>query len=124
MGGKYTADDIVAELSFGFWVSLTSKTYDRSLWVPYLHRAFPLYRGPRGRLHYDLQTMRLFRNRIMHHEPIHHRHLEADHQTILRLLGYLSPSLIDQLESYDQVVPTLGRRPDRTTLLTRGARDE
>ncbi|MEV6557066.1 hypothetical protein AB0M22_15200 [Nocardia sp. NPDC051756] len=123
-GCAYTADDIVAELSFGFWVSLTSKTYDRSLWVPFLHRAFPLYRGPRRRLHDDLQTMRLFRNRIMHHEPIHHRHLEADHKTILRLLGYMSPSMTDQLKSYDQVVRTLGQRPDRTTLLNRGATDE
>ncbi len=35
------ADDLVTELSFGFWVSLISRTYDRPLWVPALHRAFP-----------------------------------------------------------------------------------
>lgn len=35
-----TADDLVTELSFGFWVSLLSKgdAYDRTLWVPALHR--------------------------------------------------------------------------------------
>jgi hypothetical protein len=105
-----TADDVVAGLSFGFWVSLVSNTYDRSLWVPCLHKAFPCYRGPRRRLHSDLRTMLLFRNRIMHHEPIHHRHLKADHRTILRLLGYLSPSMVGQLKSYDRVEVLLQRR--------------
>jgi len=39
----------------------------------------------------------------MHHEPIHHRHLEADRQTILRLLDYLSPSMARQLKPYDRI---------------------
>jgi hypothetical protein len=107
-----TADDMVAELSFGFWVSLVSNTYHRSLWTPCLHRAFPSYRGRQRPLHSGLHTMLLLRNRIMHYEPIHHRHLEADHQTILRLLGYLSPSMVEQLKSYDQVEVVLGGRPE------------
>jgi hypothetical protein len=107
-----TADDMVAELSFGFWVSLVSHSYDRSLWVPYLHKAFPYYRGPRRRLHSDLNTMLLFRNRIMHHEPIHHRHLKADHETVVRLLGYLLPSMARQLESYDQVEEVMRQGPN------------
>lgn len=108
-----TADDTVAELTFGFWVSCVSKAYDRSLWVPSLHKAFPHYRGPRRRLHDNLHTMLLFRNRIMHHEPIHHRHLEADHRTILRLLGHLSPTMVEALEAYDHVDTVLGQRPSR-----------
>lgn len=107
----YTADDMVAELSFGFWVSLVSGIYHRTLWTPFLHTAFPSYRGPRRQLHGELHTMLLFRNRIMHHEPIHHRHLEADHQTILRLLGQLSPDMAKQLKLYDQVESVLGQRP-------------
>ena len=73
-GRRYTADDIVAELSFGFWVSLVSRgaAYDRTLWVPALHRAFPFYRGKRKPLHDNLLAMVLLRNRIMHHEPVHH----------------------------------------------------
>jgi hypothetical protein len=106
-----TADDMVAELSFGFWVSFVSNTYHRSLWVPCLHKAFPVYRGRRGPLHRDLHSMLLFRNRIMHHEPIHHRHLEEDHRTILRLLGYLSPPMAQQLKPYDQVEAVLRQRP-------------
>jgi hypothetical protein len=71
--------------------------------------------GHRRPIHIDLHTMLLFRNRIMHHEPIHHRHLEADHQTILRLLGYLSPSMVEQLKLYDQVEVVLGQLPDSSS---------
>jgi hypothetical protein len=109
--GLTTADDVVTELSFGFWASLLSGRYDRSLWVPHLHKAFPHYRGPRRRLHDEVHTILLFRNRIMHHEPIHHRHLEADHQTILRVLRYLAPLMVDQLRPNDQVAEVLRRRP-------------
>jgi hypothetical protein len=113
------ADDMVAELSFGFWVSLVSSAYDRSLWVPCLHKAFSFYRGPRGMLHGDLRTMQLFRNRIMHHEPIHHRHLEADHETAIRLLGFLSPSMVQQLKPYDEVGTVLNQRPARPSSVFR-----
>jgi hypothetical protein len=123
-GRPGTTDDMVAELSFGFWVSLVSSTYHRSLWVPCLHRAFPFYRGPQRRLHGDLHTMLLFRNRIMHHEPIHHRHLEADRRTILRLLGYLSPSMVKQLKSYDRVVVVLRQRPSPASSAHREVRSE
>jgi hypothetical protein len=106
------ADQVVAQLSFGFWVGLTARRYDRSLWVRHLHKAFPHYRGPRGPLHSDLQTMLLFRNRIMHHEPIHHRHLAADHDTMTRVLAYLSPEACTQLATHDDVLAVLRRRPD------------
>ena len=89
-GVRVDVDDIVAGLPFGFWVSLLSRgaAYDRQLWVPALHRAFPGYSGRREKLHDNLLAMVLFRNRIMHHEPIHHRDLAADHAKIYRLLGY------------------------------------
>jgi hypothetical protein len=107
-----TSDDVMAELTFGFWVSLMSRHYDRSLWVPSLHRAFAGTRRPRAALHQDLVTMLFFRNRIMHHEPIHRRHLEKDHETVLRLLGYLSPEMVKQLALFDRVDDVLKRRPD------------
>ncbi|WP_203923445.1 hypothetical protein [Rugosimonospora africana] len=76
-----TADDVVAELQFGFWTSLLSNhrgsQYGRLLWVPTLHRSFPHYHGRRRDLHDNYEAMRLLRNRIMHHEPIHHRDLMA-----------------------------------------------
>ncbi|MFI5607196.1 hypothetical protein [Amycolatopsis sp. NPDC051903] len=115
---QITADDIVAELTFGFWVSLVSGAHARGLWEPFLHKAFPFFRGKRRDLHNDLHTVLLFRNRIMHHEPIHHRHLEADHATILRLLGYLSSDMVSQLTAYDRADAVLKQRPGRRPALS------
>ncbi|MFI6045608.1 hypothetical protein ACIA8C_28545 [Nocardia sp. NPDC051321] len=110
---KPTADDIVAELSFGFWLSLLSRRYDRRLWVPALHKAFPNYPNDRARLHDNVQAMVLFRNRIMHHEPIHHRHLAADHAKIYLLLSYIEPELPTFLRTIDRVPQALALRPKR-----------
>jgi hypothetical protein len=111
--GAPCADSIVAALSFGFWVRLLSRRYDRSLWVPTLHRAFPTYHGAREPLRNNLQTMVLLRNRIMHHEPIHHRHLAADHAKIHRLIGYIEPEVVTWLRGHDNVPDVLAKRPGR-----------
>lgn len=107
------ADNIVAELSFGFWVSLLSRRYDRHFWVPALHKAFPGYHGDRESLRDNLQAMLMLRNRIMHHEPIHHRHLEADHAKIYRLLCYIEPEAATWLREFDRVPDVLTMRPGR-----------
>ncbi|WP_030545867.1 hypothetical protein [Streptomyces albus] len=97
-----TADSMVAELSFGFWVSLLSRTYDRGMWVPSLHKAFPYLDQPRKRLYDGLTSLVLLRNRIMHHEPVHHRDLSADHAKIYRMLGYISPELAIEAKTMDR----------------------
>ncbi|WP_345494012.1 hypothetical protein [Nocardia callitridis] len=47
-GRQPTTDHVVAALTFGFWLSLLSKRYDRYLWVPVLHKAFPYYHRDRA----------------------------------------------------------------------------
>lgn len=113
VGPKYDAGDVVAELSFGFWASLVSRgaSYDRRLWVPALHKAFPNYRGPRQQLHDNLLSCVLLRNRIMHHEPVYHRHLTADHAKLHRLLGYVSPAVVRLVKEVDKVPEVLRRKP-------------
>ncbi|GAA2427850.1 hypothetical protein [Streptomyces macrosporus] len=103
-------DSVVAELSFGFWASLLSRGYDRRLWVPTLHRAFPHYSGRRDVLYDNLWSLVLLRNRVMHHEPIHHRDLAADHAKIYRLLGYMSPELVKEIRALDRFPSVLARR--------------
>lgn len=93
--------DIVAALNFGFWVSLLGSRYHRTLWVPALWKVFP--GAARRDVHRDFDEVRLFRNRVMHHEPIHHRHLEADHATLYRLLAGLSSEMLETMRSRDHV---------------------
>jgi hypothetical protein len=105
-----TADNIVTELSFGFWVSLVSNTYHRNLWSRGLHRSFPHFRGARADLYTDLRRALILRNRIMHHEPIHSYHLQAYHATIYRLIRYLSPDMASCLSACDRVTTALTGR--------------
>lgn len=107
------ANDIVAKLTFGFWVSLLSRgtNYDRNLWVPTLHKAFPHYSGPRRQLHAELDDMLYFRNRIMHYEPIFDLDLAARRNTIYRQLGHLSPTLAERVRELDRI-PEVLIRPD------------
>lgn len=107
-----SADAIVAELTFGFWVSLLSRGADRYFWVPVLHRAFPGYSGPRRELHAEVYQVLEFRNRVMHHEPVHRRALEKDHERVFRLLGYLSPECAALAARLDRVPEVLARRED------------
>ncbi|MES0837617.1 MULTISPECIES: hypothetical protein [Nocardiopsidaceae] len=106
-GSPASPDDIVTELSFGFWSFLLVSRYDRSLWRTALHSAFPFYGGPREDLRRQVDYLRTFRNRIMHHEPIHHRHLEADHSTIYRVLSWINPEAAGGIRHMDQVPEVL-----------------
>lgn len=110
--GRYVAADVVPELTFGFWVGLLGRgnDYETRLWRPALSKAFPGFRGRRTVLHHDLEYLRTFRNRIMHHEPIHYRHLEADHATLLRVIGQVSPEVADCIRKFDRVPEVLAKR--------------
>lgn len=44
-GATAPAGKVIAELSFGFWRYLSIKSHEKSLWVPYLHHAFPAGTG-------------------------------------------------------------------------------
>jgi hypothetical protein len=109
--GEPAPDAIVAELSFGFWVNLLTRRFDRDLWVPALHRSFPAYQGAREPLRDNLEAMVHLRNRVMHHEPVHHRDLAADHAKAYRLIGYVEPELLPWLARFDRVPELLSRRP-------------
>jgi hypothetical protein len=106
------ADDLVAALSLGFWVSLLSTGYDRVLWVPVLHRAFrPAYRGPRRGLHVELTKVLELRNRVMHHEPVHRRNLTVDVLRLQTLLMYVVGEASPALGDFAPVHAALARHP-------------
>lgn len=109
--------DIIAALSFGFWVSLLgkgkykdgqgkiiAKNYEMSLWRPALHRAFPHADSlTRRQAHQKVKYLRDFRNRIAHHEPIFKRHLEQDYNSILLVTGWIECFKRDWIDRYSRV---------------------
>lgn len=112
-------DDVIPALSLGFWSGLLGNggdsQYETQFWQPSLRHAFPSYSGSRTALRQEMESLRLFRNRIAHHEPIFSRHLAADYAAILRVAGYLSDDLRDYIDSHSRVVETLARRERAVT---------
>jgi hypothetical protein len=80
---------VVAELSFGFWLSLLNKKYHQNLWIPSLNKAFPNAKMKRADILRDLDHLRTFRNRIAHHEPVFKRHLKQDLDTTLTAISWM-----------------------------------
>lgn len=79
-----TPGRVVAELTFGFWIRLISRDYEKSLWVPHLYKAFPHLRKPdREAVFERFDSIKTLRNRIAHHEIIVSRNLQAVQSTNL-----------------------------------------
>lgn len=106
--------DVIATLSFGFWVSLLGPggrtgngpkaNYEMTLWRPALRGAFPYCtRLNRRQAHRPLDALRDLRNRIAHHEPIFRRNLTSDHRQIIDVAGWISPTTKAWIEHYSQV---------------------
>lgn len=99
-----TPGAVVAELNLGFWVALLTRAYEKTLWVPCLHRAFPhAYVEKRGQtaviqvkidrcdIHERLDNIRYLRNRIAHHEPLLKLDLPQCYSRTLEALKWICP---------------------------------
>ncbi|GAA3157920.1 hypothetical protein G9444_6426 [Rhodococcus erythropolis] len=106
--------DVMSSLNFAFWTSLTgpggSAQYETKLWQPAIVKAFPRLTGTRADLNYDLNYLRLLRNRIAHHEPIFNGdHLE-DRQKIINILHYANEPSGKYVAESDRIRAVLSRR--------------
>ena len=68
--------------------------------------------SPRKEIHRPLDHLRLLRNRIAHHEPIFRRHIEADYETLLRVIGWMSPETANWGEHHATVREIFAQRPE------------
>lgn len=115
-----TPGRLIAELTFGFWVQLFNHYYDPSrvargqpglaLWTgPALRAAFPNAPGSfrsREALRGRLEDLRVFRNRLSHHEPVFNRDPAARHREIVSTLRWLSAPAAEYAAAFDRV-PTV-----------------
>lgn len=90
--GMVTAQ-IVAGLSFGFWVGLLSPSLNPGLWSFQLRTSFPHLPAHenRGSLFKAAGEVANLRNRISHHEPIFQRDLQLDFRELMKLLAWICP---------------------------------
>ena len=109
-GKPITTGGLMAELSFGFWVTILGLKYDTSLWIPVLRHAFSHRprRTERHQVQGALNAIRRLRNRVAHHEPIMHRQLDEDHDLILRVIYWSCPETSKWVESQSRFPSILG----------------
>lgn len=113
-GTSATPGKVIAELSFGFWRSLTTASHEKSVWVPYLHHAYPAgtNRADMDRIIGNINTVR---NRIAHHEPLFNQKSnttpEKIHEGLLLLLSHVGSEVADHVASSSQVQRVLAQRP-------------
>ena len=97
---KVTPGQIVAVLTMGFWNRLLAPEYEKSLWVPHLHKAFPHYRKPdRVLIFARLEDIRRLRNRVAHHEPIFKKDQMREYAKVLEAIGWICPSTAAWVDS-------------------------
>lgn len=120
-GKQATSGRIVAELSFGFWTTLLSGSYEVHFWRPAKYAifkaAFPYlpmrglpFSDRRAAVHQRYNAIRLLRNRVFHFEPIwDYADLEKRYEQILEAVGWINPRLRDTLIQHDRFPEVLQR---------------
>lgn len=112
-----TTGKVVAELNFAFWERMFTVGQDRRLWIPHLHTAFPgvsaAAPAPQARAaaFTALQSIRHFRNRIAHHEPIFARPVADDLALIREVIGWRRPAAAAWIDKVEEVSALLAARP-------------
>jgi len=97
---------IISELSFGFWTSLFNKYYEQKIWAKHGKTIFPnIPKKYKNRRHLSttLNSVRYFRNRIFHFEPIFKSaNLQNVHKDILIMIKWLNLALYDVTIEFDE----------------------
>ena len=115
-------NDLVANLTLGFWLGLFRTRYEQVLWPKLLEPVFPncpRSERTRQKVYVRLDKIRRLRNRVFHHEPIWHwSDLQQQHQQILETIGWISPAMLAMTRLLDRFpsVYTRGAQPYATEL--------
>jgi hypothetical protein len=108
-GRPESSGRVVAELNLGFWRFLLSRRYDRGLWHPCLHKAFP--RRRRVEVFEAVVSLHEARNRIAHLEPMFNRPLADLLQTSLGIADWICPTSRRWVEESSRVTAVIAARP-------------
>lgn len=110
---KPATGQIIAGLSFGFWLGMLQRRYNPPIWSRHLRSAFPSLPKDRNRASLTLAAARVvtLRNRIWHHEPIIARDLSADHGTVMQVLEWICPVKATWVRPYCRVPQLLRQKP-------------
>lgn len=104
---------IVAGLSFGFWIAMLHGRHNIRIWSAQLKTAFPHLPREVNRkvLHGRSTKIADFRNRISHHEPIFKRNLLLDYSMCMEGLKWLCPTKAAWIKPHCRVAAMVREKP-------------
>ncbi len=104
---------VVAGLSFGFWVAMMHGRYGPKIWSKHLRTAFPHLPEAVDRflIHKEVTDIAELRNRLWHHEPIFRRNLSGDYARCLRVVQWLCPTKAAWIKPHCRVPAILRGKP-------------
>lgn len=108
--GRDTRAQIVAGTDFGFWTELLHGQYE-SLWREAAHKAFPGSSGRRKDVLPVLDKLRVFRNRLAHHDSLLVVDVPAYLDDMLLVLGWIDPSAAEWLRRTQRIESVYRARP-------------
>jgi hypothetical protein len=112
-GHALVTGQIVAGLSFGFWVSMLDARYNPKVWSSQLAAGFPDL--PAAKTRDDLQRsareIANFRNRIWHHEPIFRANISKEYSRCTTTLGWLCHNKLNWVRPQCKVMTVLRAKP-------------
>jgi hypothetical protein len=112
-GQQMNSGQVVAGLSFGFWVGMLQPRYNPPIWGRHLRTAFPFL--PRSVARKGLaakgQRVAFLRNRISHHEPIFSRDVSSDIGDLMTMLQWMCPATHDWIKPHCRVFDLMRHKP-------------
>ena len=107
---RETRDQIVAGTDFGFWTALLHSE-NEELWRSALHKAFPGSSGKRKDVVAVLEALRVFRNRLAHHDSLLAVDVPFRFNQMLQVLRWVDPRAEQWLLAVERISEVLARRP-------------
>ena len=110
--GRVTSGRMTAELNFGFWSKMLLPRHEAVFWADFNTSFSNLPAAVTYANLFDrCDQVRVFRNRIFHHEPIFNRNISQEYSQIMELIRWLSPAKEEWIKNYVRVMAVLRQKP-------------
>lgn len=118
-----TTGKVIPELKFVFWQKMFTSRHKTRLWDTEILNTFPNGTAQLTtdqlllNIYNSLESIRLIRNRIAHHEHLINRNLHDDYSKIVQLISYRCTDSVNWLKSIEQLSPLLSNKPSRQAIM-------
>lgn len=104
---------IVAGLSFGFWIALLGPRFNPRIWSSNLRTAFPHLPAhlDRDKVAQRFRKIAQLRNRISHHEPLLRRNHSQDYSHIMEAISWMCKHTGKLIKPECRVTTVMRERP-------------